>query len=243
MRKNLDSKNSLLEDRRLIREKKFLNHIYKDFYMIFKKTKVPEGKLVEIGSGAGFIKQVMPSIITSDVLKGPDIDEVFFAEKMPFKNSSIAAFFMINVLHHIKDPEKAFIEMARCLKKGGKIIMIEPLNSIWGYFVYKFLHYEHFDPRASWKVKGRGRMSDSNTALPWIIFIRDRKIFEQKFPNLKIRRVEGHSPFRYLLSGGLTKPQFTPTFTYSAVKFVEDKLLSPFGNLIGMFVTIELEKI
>ena len=129
MRKNVDSNSVLLSDRKLIREKGFLNNIYKDFYNEFKNTQKPDGIFVEIGSGAGFIKEVLPLTITSDVIKGPDIDKVFLAEKMPFKNTSISTFFMTDTLHHIKNPERAFQEMSRCLKKGGKIVMIEPYNS------------------------------------------------------------------------------------------------------------------
>lgn len=237
-----DTKKALEEHKNLIKKKGLLYKIYVDFYKSLKPNGVPKGAIVEIGSGGGFLKEIIPEVVTSDVIEGPGIDKVFFAEKMPFKNKSVSAFIMIDVLHHIKDPRKAFNEMERCLKKDGKIIMIEPFKSLWGYFIYKYLHYEHFDPSSGWEVKGKGRMSDSNTALPWIIFVRDRHIFEKEFPNLKIIKVEGHSPFRYLLSGGLTKPQFAPTFTYPFIKFTEDKLLSPLKNQIGMFVTIELQK-
>lgn len=242
MRKNVNSNKVLLSDRKLIRQKGFLNKIYRDFYNEFKKTKVPKGKLVEIGSGAGFIKEVVPKVTTSDVVKGPDIDKVFFAEKIPFKSSSVAAFFMIDTLHHIKNPESALKEMLRCLKRGGKVVMIEPYNSWWGYIIYKYLHYEYFNPKAGWKVEGKGRMSDSNTALPWVIFERDRKIFEKKFPKLKIVSVKPFAPMRYLISGGLSKPQFLPTFTYEWVKFIE-RLFSPLNKYIGMFVAIEVKKI
>lgn len=242
MPKEFNTKNSLEDHKNLIKKKGLLHKIYLDFYQSLKPKGVPKGPIVEIGSGGGFLKEIIPEAITSDVIAGPGIDKVFFAEKMPFKKNSVSAFLMIDVLHHIKDSRKAFTQMQRCLNKHGKIIMIEPFNSLWGYFIYKYLHYEHFDPSAGWEVKGKGRMSDSNTALPWIIFVRDRKVFKEKFPNLQIVRVQGHSPFRYLLSGGLTKPQFAPTFTYPLIKFIEDKLLSPFGNLIGMFVTIELQK-
>lgn len=241
MRKNVNSNKVLLSDRRLIRQRGYLNKIYRDFYAEFKKSKVPNGKLIEIGSGAGFIKEIIPSVITSDVVKGPDIDKVFFAEKIPFKSSSVAAFFMIDTLHHIKDVEIAFKEMERCLKRNGKIVMIEPYNSWWGYIIYKYLHYEHFDPKAGWKVEGRGRMSDSNTALPWIIFVRDRKIFQKKFPELIIDSVKPFMPITYLVSRGLLKPQLLPTFTYGWVKFIE-KLFSPLNKYVGMFVIIELHK-
>lgn len=240
-KQDLDSEQALLKDRQIIRTKFILKQLYLDFYNQIKKTTIVDGKIVEIGSGAGFIKEVIPGIITSDVIKGPDIDKVFFAEKMPFKNSSIAAFLMIDVLHHIKNPIKAFKEMQRCLKNGGKIIMIEPYNSPVAGLMYKYVHYEHFDPKAGWEVRGEGRMSDSNTAMPWIIFVRDRVKFEKKFPKLKIIKVYPHTPFRYLFSGGLSKWQLLPNFLYPTLKLTE-KLLTPLNPLLGMFVTIELEK-
>ncbi len=240
---NQDTKQALLEHRKKIRQKKFLYKIYVDFYRSFQQAHIPKGPIVEIGSGAGFIKDIMPNVITSDVIKGPDIDKVFYASKMPFKDNSISAFVMIDVLHHIKDSEKALQEMFRCLKPGGKIIMIEPYNSLWGRFIYTHFHPErkNFDVKAGWKIGGDRRMSDSNPALPWIIFERDRNIFEKKFPKLKILKVDPHTPFKYLISGGLTKLQFLPTSLYPLINHLEKKL-SPFNKLLGMFVTIELEK-
>lgn len=241
-RNDIDSQDALVEDKKLIKKKGILNKIYIDLYKYFKSTHYVNGPVIELGSGGGFIKEIMPKAITSDVIKGPGIDKVFFAEKMPYKNSSVAGYLMIDVLHHIKDPIKAFIEMERCLKVGGKIIMVEPYNSPIAGILYKYIHYEYFNPKAGWKVTGKGRMSDSNTALPWIIFVRDRKLFEKKFPKLKINKVTPHTPIRYILSGGLTKWQFLPTNYYPGIKFVES-LLTIFNPLIGMFVTIELEKI
>lgn len=240
--KNIDSAVALEDDKKIIKNKKFLHNLYIDFYKELTPRKIPSGPVVELGSGGGFLKEKIPKLITSDVIKAPGIDKVFFAEKMPFKKNSVAAYVMIDVLHHIKDVEKAFKEMERTLKVGGKIIMIEPYNSFFGGLIYKYLHYEHYDPFVkSWKIKGKGRMSESNTALPWIIFARDRKIFEKKFPDLKIIKARPHTPIRYLISGGLTKPQFLPSFTYNLVKKVEE-LLSSISNVTGMFITIELVK-
>lgn len=238
-----DTFEALLEHRKIIRNKTFLNKIYRDFYQILLDTHLPKGMVVEIGSGAGFIKDMMPNVVTSDVISGPDIDKVFFAHEMPFKDNSVSAFFMIDVLHHIKDSELAFHEMLRCLKVGGKIIMIEPYNSWWGGIIFKYLHPEKkgYKPKAGWKISGKGRMSDSNPALPWIIFARDRKLFEKKFPKLRINIVAPHTPIRYLLSGGLSPIQLWPASLYHVIKFIEQKI-SPFNKIVGMFVTIELEK-
>lgn len=238
---NLNSTQALKNHKKLIENRKVLNHIYQDFYSKLQSIKVPSGLKVELGSGGGFLKKHISKVITSDVIEGEGIDKVFFAEKIPLPNSSVAAFYMLNVFHHIKNPNVALKEMQRCLKKGGKIIMIEPYNTLFASFIYKNFHHENFDPNSGWNVKGKGRMSDSNQALPWIIFVRDKQIFQKQFPNLKIVAITPHTPFSYLLSGGLSKPQLIPLWGYPLIKKLES-LVSPLNKYLAMFVTIEIVK-
>lgn len=237
----IDDQQIMSVHRQIINSNKFLRRLYKDFYLELNVSGLPSGLLVELGSGSGFIKEIIPQVITSDVIGSPGIDRIFSATQMPFDDESVSAFLMFDVLHHIKDPEAALVEMQRCLKTNGRIIMIEPYNSLWGRFIYKNFHHENFDPKAGWFIEGKERLSDANGALPWIIFVRDRKIFEQKFPDFEIVRISPHTPLRYLLSGGLSHRQFVPTSFYSAVKFIE-KIISLLNRWLGMFVTIEIIK-
>jgi SAM-dependent methyltransferase len=240
---DLDDPAATLLHAEIIRIKPFLKRIYVDFYGQFQRAvSDAEGKvLVELGSGGGFIKEVISSVITSDVLELPNVDRVFSATNMPFEQRSVDAFFMIDVLHHIADPRAFFKEALRCLKSSGKIIMIEPANTRWSRFVYKNFHHEVFDTQAQWELKEIGPVSHGNGAIPWIIFSRDREIFEEEFPSLRIIRMRNHTPFRYLLSGGLTLRQLVPSFTYPAIRAIE-YVLSPANDFLGMFQTIELEK-
>jgi SAM-dependent methyltransferase len=228
----------------ILRRKGFLRKLYTDVYRQFLITiSQPEEKvLVELGSGGGFIKEIIPNVITSDILNVAGVDKVFSATDMPFEDLSVEAFFMFDVLHHIADPRRFFSEAKRCLRPGGKIVMIEPANTPWARFIYKNFHHERFDPQGDWGLDDTGPLSQANGALPWIIFSRDRRIFEKRFPELKIVGMNNHTPFRYLFSGGLTFRQLVPSFTYSVVKSIE-YLLSPLNDLIGMFQTIELEKV
>src|SRR3989338_2223639 len=237
----LDSAESLYLHRRRIRDNNFLRRLYEDFYLEIKNSGLPAGTVVELGSGPGFIKKIIPNTITSDVISGPDIDQTFSAAAMPFTSNSIGAFVMFNVFHHLKEPEQALREMERCLMPGGKIVMIERYNSVWGHFVYSHFHYEDFNPMAGWKIEGDGRLSDANNAMPWIVFVRDQAVFSKKFPLLNIMCLRVHTPFRFIISGGLTKPQLLPAFLYPAVCWFE-KIISPFNKQLGMFVTIELQK-
>lgn len=241
MANQLDAPETIVEHHNVIRKNKFLQKIYFDFYHKLIPTGIPEGPIVELGSGGGFIKEVISCAVTSDIVAGPNIDQVFSALQLPFSDASISAFLMLNAFHHIKDPEIALKEMYRCLKPGGKIIMVEPYNSWWSSFFYKNFHYEGFDTKAGWKIQGDGRMSDANNALPWIVFVRDRKIFEQKFPNFQIVKVEPHSPLCYLVSGGLKHKSILPEGGYKFIKFIEI-IASPFKKIFSMFATIEVVK-
>jgi SAM-dependent methyltransferase len=241
--KDIDDSATTLLHAEIIQKKPFLKKLYIDFYKQFERA-IPDFEkkvLVELGSGGGFIKEVIPNVITSDILELPNVDKVFSVLDMPFEKENVDAFFMIDVLHHVTEPRAFFTEALRCLKIGGKIIMIEPANTLWSRFIYKNFHHELFDTQAQWEMKEHGPLSHGNGALPWIIFSRDRQIFEEEFPKLRIVSMRNHTPIRYLLSGGLTLRQLVPSFTYSAVKAVE-YLLSPLDNLLGMFQTIELQK-
>jgi SAM-dependent methyltransferase len=241
---DLDDPATTLLHAQIIQRKKFLRRLYIDFYQQFRRA-VPDFEkkvLVELGSGGGFIKEVMGNVITSDVLELPNVDRVFSALDMPFEAESIDAFLMFDVLHHITDPRAFFEQAQRCLKISGKIVMIEPANTLWARFIYKNFHHERFDPEAKWSLEEIGPLSEGNGAMPWIIFSRDRKMFEEEFSCLRIIRLRNHTPLRYLLSGGLTLRQLVPSFTYPVVRAMEHGL-SPMSNLLGLFQTIELEKI
>jgi SAM-dependent methyltransferase len=229
----------------ILQNKGFLEKLYLDFYRILKNsinTDVKNRiKIIELGSGGGFIKNVIPGTITSDVLQIPSVDLVFSAEQMPFEDQSVDSFVMIDVLHHLCDVESFFREVVRCLKPGGVVSMIEPANTIWGRFIYQHFHPATFDPKAEWKFESKGPLSTANGALPWIVFHRDNNIFTKKFPELEIIKTRFHTPLRYLISGGFTLRQLAPTWSYTIVKWLEF-LLWPFNRWIGPFETIIVEK-
>ncbi len=241
---NLDDSKNIRILRGIILRKTFLRNIYLSFYKIFldvfSSIKI-KGDVVELGSGAGFIKKISPNVITSDVIAYEGVDEVFSALDIPFLDNSVSAFLMIDVLHHIKDSRLFFKEMQRCLKVGGKVVMIEPANTIWARFIYTRFHHEPFDIEGGWGFEEGGPLSGANMAIPYIIFQRDINQFTHEYPDLKICSISFHTPFRYLISGGLSFRQLLPSFTYPLIVLGEF-LLAPLNRFLGMFMTIELEK-
>lgn len=240
---DLDTKKSLLDHKKIINSKLFLKNIYIDFYKTLRNYKTPKnGLFIEIGSGGGFLKKIMPKVVTTDVLKAEGIDRKLNVEKINLKSNSVSAFYMLNVFHHIKNPKKALLEMERCLVNGGKIIMIEPWPTVFSKLIYKNFHHETFDTNSGWKVNGLGRMSNANGALPWIIFKRDFNKFRKLFQNLEISEIKPHTPFKYLVSGGLSHPQYLPNSLYPVLNLFE-KLASPLNSIIAMFATIVIKKV
>ena len=164
---DLDSADAMMQHRRVIRTKPLLHKIYEEHYHFFAEQlrSVPSGPRVEIGSGGGFIQEIIPETITSEVICVPHVDLVFSALAMPFKTDSLAAIMMINVFHHLQDAAQFLREVSRCLVPGGKVLMIEPANTLWSRFVYSNFHHEPFDPaQQQWQLPPGGRMTTANDA-------------------------------------------------------------------------------
>jgi SAM-dependent methyltransferase len=241
-----DSPELLLAHRQVLERKAFLRQYYRELYREFcRQAQAVEGlpgELLEIGSGPGFLKDLLPEVITSDVCAAPWVDRVVSAGEIPFEAGSLKGIFLMNVLHHLANPTAFFQEARRCLIREGRVVMIEPFNSLWAKVFYSGLHQEPFEPEVSgWEAEGRGRLDDANAALPWIIFWRDRGLFEQRFPDLPIESIRCHTVFSYLGSGGLSWQVSAPAWSFPGFWAV-DRVLSRFRPLFPIFQTVVLKK-
>ena len=118
--------------------------------------------------------------------------------------------------------------------------MIEPWATTWSRFIYRHLHHEPFDPdMEEWKIPVGGPLSTANSALPWIIFARDRNKFESKFPQLCIQEIMLNFPFCYLLSGGFSLKALIHGKMYNAVRKIEH-LAQPWMDSLAMFAKVIL---
>lgn len=149
-----------------IKSKSALRQWYLEVYGAYREIvkRQSEGrrveKLVELGAGAGFCKEVIPEVLCTDIIPYDGIDLVVDATKMPFSDQSVSAFFMTNVLHHIPDAMLAFQEIARCLHSGGECLIVDQYPGLPAKFIYKYLHHEDFnDQVAEWGFPSSGPLS------------------------------------------------------------------------------------
>jgi SAM-dependent methyltransferase len=240
---NLDSQDAPSVHSQIIRSKPFLQKIYHEWYQsILLNLPDQSGRILELGSGGGYLKDFFPDIITSDIQQNKNVDIILDGRYLPFSASSLDAIVMVDVFHHLPDVDRFLQESMRCLTTKGRIIMVEPWITTWSAIIYKHLHHEPCLPESErWEFPDTGPLSGANLALPWIVFKRDQNVFLDKYRSLKIKQIETDWPFVYLLSGGVSMRTLVPKRSYPLCRRIE-RLLSPGMKHLAMFATIVLEK-
>ncbi len=186
--------------------------------------------VVELGSGSSYLKELRPGIITSDVAPGI-ADMVIDGRSLPFPDASVRALLLTHVFHHIPDVELFLAEANRVLVPGGVVSMVDETHTPLARFFFGKIHPEPYDDRAAtWSFPEGHTMLDSNQALTWIVFDRDRDVFERKFPKLRLEQRRYLPWFSYLMSGGVNLRTFFPNVLTSAVG-AADRLLKPLDSL------------
>ena len=227
----------------IIQGKPFLRQLYCEWYAeICDALPSGEGPVLELGSGAGFLGESIPGLITSDVFRIPNLSVVLDGRALPFRKASLRGITMTEVFHHIPDVETFLAEATRCVRPGGVMVMIEPWVTPWARFIWGRLHHEPFLPDAEeWTIPPSGPLSGANGALPWIVFERDRELFQERFPEWEISMIRKNLPLRYLLSGGVSMRSLMPGWSFSAWRTFEN-LFGGWMDRVGTFATIVLKK-
>ena len=232
--------------RRIIRDKSFLRQIYDAWYALLA-SQVPDlaqmpGPALELGSGAGFMDEVVPNLMTSDVFACEGLQLVADGRRLPLAEGSLRAIVMVDVLHHVPGVEAFFAEATRTVAPGGVVAMIEPWVSRWSTWVYQNLHHEPFRPDAQdWTFPATGPLSGANGALPWLMFERDRARFETMFPDWIIEQVNPMMPLRYLVSGGVSMRSLSPGWSTPLWRGIEQLLGASHGRH-SMFANVVLRR-
>src|ERR1043166_3027603 len=231
--------------KKLILERSLMKRDYDDWnrrMLSDAASAPPHGAILELGSGGSYLKDIEPRIVTSDVV--PDVAElVVDARSLPFPDQSIRALLMVHVFHHIPDVGAFFREAERALIPGGVISMIEVAHTPFARFFFRNFHHEPYeDASGNWEFMQADSMMDSNQALSWMVFKRDRARFESQYPGLKIEVLQLMPWLTYFASGGVTMRYLVPRFLDGLVIGME-YLMAPLRGLFSLYWHIRIRKL
>jgi SAM-dependent methyltransferase len=229
------------------RRKPILQKIYRGFYEdIAANIRMDlRGRIVELGSGMGNIKEVIPSCITTDIFPNPWLDRQENAYAITFENGSISNLILFDVWHHLAHPQSALREFARVVMPGGRLILFEPGMGWLGQIVYGLFHHEplgwarpfvHQAPDDFIAAEAPYFAAQSSATR---IFLRHEQLYYRE--DWRLVKTVALSSIAYVASGGFSKPQLYPTSWLPAVRQL-DRLLSKVPKLFATRLLIVLER-
>jgi SAM-dependent methyltransferase len=211
--------------REIIASRPLVNATYERWYRAMlgdAATVAADGKILEIGSGSGYVKRLDPDVVTSDIVPGHS-DMVVDARQLPFADASLKAILLTHVFHHVPDIRRFLCEADRTLVPGGVVTMIDVAHTPLSRLVFGHFHPERYDARAEdWALPAGDSYGGANQALSWIVFRRDRARFAREFPGFAVETIEYLPWFGYLLSGGATRRDLVPRFAVGLVRSLDE---------------------
>jgi len=207
--------------------KPLLRRIYRDFYtcIVALIDRSIEGRILEIGSGIGNLKDQVPESISSDLFPNPWLDLVCDGYELPFKDGTLSHIILFDVFHHLEAPRAFLREARRALQPRGRVIIFDPYISLASWPVYGLLHHEpigwsepiNFDERFD---PPRGYYAAQGNAT--------RLFFRRQFPDWlrgwEVFHAAAMARFSYLLSGGFSKPALYPAACYPLLTGIDEAL-------------------
>jgi len=228
-------------------QKPILKMLYGDFYRLIagKLSNLPESKIVELGSGLGNIREFIPDCIRTDLFPNPWIDQIENAFHLSFPDEAVSDLILTDVFHHLKYPGTALKEFTRVLRKGGRVILLEPCLSALGLLVYGALHDEpiaitkeiEWDAPGGWSPEQIDYYAAQGNASR--VFLGKR--FRHRLGDWQTIRTQRFSAIAYVASGGFSKPQLYPTSALPLIRELE-KVLDLFPLLFATRLLVILEK-
>ncbi|MFD2182377.1 class I SAM-dependent methyltransferase [Rhodoplanes azumiensis] len=247
MTADVQSDARLLEHRRVWERKDVLRIVYSDYYRRMLEL-APVGPLLDIGGGSAHVKNFRPDAVSLDILPFPGIDTVADAHQLPFPDGHFASIIMLDVLHHLDRPIVFLKEAARVLRKGGRLLMIEPGITPVSWWFYHFVHQEPVimgqDPFAmTEKMSGKDPF-DSNQAIPTLVFGRANglKRLAAAVPEFEVKAVDWLSLLVYPLSGGFKSWCLVPEAAASPGIAFENRLPAVLRRTFGFRIFVALER-
>jgi SAM-dependent methyltransferase len=190
-----------------------LQTVYRGFHELIASRldrSIP-GAIVELGSGMGTIKDVIPDCVTTDLFPNPWLDRRENAYRLNFPDGSLSNLILFDVWHHLRYPATALVEFRRVLARGGRVIIFDPAISWTGRLIYGLFHHEPIGLGLpmTWDAPAGFKPEDSDyfaaqgaaTRVFW------RREDAAKLGAWEVREVTPLPSFEYFASGGFSGPE------------------------------------
>jgi hypothetical protein len=146
------------------------------------------------------------------------------------------------VFHHIPDVAEFLKDAERVLTPGGVISMVEETHTPFARLFFSLFHPEPYDDRApKWSFPAGHSMLDSNQALSWIVFFRDRACLAKIAPELALEGRNYLPWLGYLLSGGVNLRSFAPS-SLAPLFASLDRALRPLDRIFAIHWRLTVRK-
>jgi SAM-dependent methyltransferase len=234
------------ENLRYWEAKPVLREIYRDFHRLLARylSEVP-GETVEIGSGIGNIKEVIPHCVRTDIFPNPWNDRQENIYRLSMADSSVANLILFDVFHHLEHPLDALDECRRVLHAGGRLLVFDHAMSVAGFLLSKFVHHERAGFLKSYSLRADGA-SRLDAPRYYADHANAHRIFEQRFEELLQpvwRRVAvvRLPAIKWLLSGGYRGPSMVTAGNKQTLDRLE-RMTSCFPLAFALRLLVVLER-
>lgn len=236
--------NLLQQSRAKWRESAALRAVYHNIFRDMAAQCV-KGESLELGSGIGVATEVIPDLVTSDLLKTEFVDRAVSAYDIPAENwANILA---MDTLHHLQRPFGFFESVSGALRLGGRLVLIEPAGTSWGRFFYRLFHHEPCVPDQivapfEFSADANGEFANMGMGVG---------LFELNSPEtgrvltelgLTVSKVSYRDLFAYPISGGFSQPAFLPAGLLRPLMMLEQLLPQILMKHLGLRMIIVIEK-
>jgi len=204
------------------------------------------GSIVELGSGLGNIKSVLPDCIATDIFPNPWIERVEDAYQLSFESGSVSNLILFDVWHHLQFPGSALKEFRRVLAPSGRVIIFDPAMGLIGRFVLGCFHHEPLglNQPITWEAPSGSSSKDFRyfAAQGNASRIFTKPEFKTRLADWRIAELTYFSGLSYVATGGFRGPNLVPGVVLEWLASV-DSVLSRFPWIASrMLVVLEHRK-